>query len=194
MRAISRFSSHLKAEAINTKRRVFSDGDFGTAYLFPLIHKCLSLPRYNEDLDEKDGAILQACRLACALFLAEIKRMFGINAVNSGLQTQKLRTYLANSKGHWGDLQPLKLWCLAMGGVESLGSLQVWYEHELREEGANMRLDSWEEVENKVKAILWFDECHTPLLVELGLGIKGVSGLNALGGRSYASHNSPLRG
>jgi hypothetical protein len=193
MRAISRFSSHLKLEAINTKRRVFSDGDFGIAYLFPLIHKCLSLPRYNEDLDEKDGAILQACRLACALFLAEIKRMFGINAVNSGSQTQKLRTYLANSKGHWGDLQPLRLWCLAMGGVESLESLQVWYEHELREEGANMGLDSWKEVENEVKAILWFDECHTSLLVEWGLDIKEVSGLNALGGRSYASHNSPLR-
>jgi hypothetical protein len=63
----------------------------------------------------------------------------------------------------------------------------------LREEGANMGLDSWKEVENEVKAILWFDECHTSLLVEWGLDIKGVSGLNALGGRSYASHNSPLR-
>lgn len=159
--------------------------------MFPSIHKGLSLPRYNEDVDEKDGAILQACRLACALFLTEMKRMFGINAVNSGLQTQKLRTYLEGSKDHWGDFQPLRLWFLAMGGVESLGTLQDWYEHGLREEGANMGLYTWKEVENEVKAILWFDECHT-LVGGLGLGIKGMLGLNALGGRSYASHISPV--
>jgi hypothetical protein len=82
---------------------------------------------------------VDACRLACARFLAEIKRMFGANAVNSALQTQKLRTYLESNKSHWGDLQSLRLWCLAMGGVENLGTLQDWYEHGLRE-GANMGL------------------------------------------------------
>lgn len=90
----------------------------------------------------------------------------------------KLRTYLESSKGHWGDLQPLRLWFLAKGGVESLGTLQDGHEHGLREEGANTGL--YNEVENEVKAILWFDECHITLLVEVGLGIKGVSGLNAL--------------
>ncbi len=62
-----------------------------------------------------------------------------------------------------------------MGGVESLGTLQDWYEHGLREEGWKMGLCTWKGVENEVKTILWFDECHSPLLVELGLGIKGVT-------------------
>jgi hypothetical protein len=158
-----------------------------------LLHRCLSLPRYNADVDETDGAILQACRLACTLFLAEIKRIFGLNAVHCRLQTQKLRKYLECSKGRWGELQLLRLWCLAMGGIESIGPLRDWYANELRDEGVTMGLYSWKQVEGEVKSLLWFDECHTLLFVELGLGVKWTSGLNAIGGRSYTSFHSPLR-
>ncbi|KAE9372193.1 hypothetical protein N431DRAFT_375200 [Stipitochalara longipes BDJ] len=193
LRFVSRFSSHLKVEAVNTNRKIFSDGDFGTGYLFPLLHQCLSLPRYNPDVTEIDGAILQATRLACTLFLAELKRMFGINAVNSTLQTQKLRGYLESSKGHWGELHILRLWCFAMGGIESIGPLQDWYAQELRVEGAMRGLYSWKDIEIEVKSIIWFDECHSSLFAELGLGVKASSGLNALGGRSYPSLHRPFR-
>jgi hypothetical protein len=43
---------------------------------------------------------------------------------------------------------------LAMGGVESLGTLKHWYAQELREEGAKLGLYSWKEVESEVKALL----------------------------------------
>lgn len=64
MRGLSRFSSHLKVEGRRTNRKIYSDGEFATDYLYHLLHKCLSLPRHNHDVDENDGAILQACRLA----------------------------------------------------------------------------------------------------------------------------------
>jgi len=80
-----------------------------------------------------------------------------------------------------------------MGGIESIGPLQDWYSQELRVEGAMLGLYSWKDIESEVKSIIWFDECHTPLFVELGLGVKGSSGLNALGGRSYPSLHSPFR-
>jgi hypothetical protein len=59
-----------------------------------------------------------------------------------------------------------------MGGIESIGPLRDWYANELRHEGATMGLYSWKQVEGEVKSLLWFDECHTPLFVELGLGVK----------------------
>jgi hypothetical protein len=71
-----------------------------------------------------------------------------------------------------------------MGGIESIGPLRDWYANELRDEGVTMGLYSWKQVEGEVKSVLWFDECHTPLFVELGLGVKWTSGPNALGGRS----------
>jgi hypothetical protein len=86
MRGLSRFSSHLKAEASRTSRKVFSNGEFTTGYLYPLLHKCLNLTRHNPDVDEYDGAILQACRLAYTLFQAEIRCLFGINGVISEVQ------------------------------------------------------------------------------------------------------------
>jgi hypothetical protein len=101
MRGLSRFSSHLKVEARGTNRKIYSDGEFATGYLYALLHKCLSLPRHNPDVDEYDDAILQAYRLACTLFQADIRRLFGINGVISGIQTERLRYYLEISVGHW---------------------------------------------------------------------------------------------
>lgn len=128
------------------------------------------MPRYNSSIDEKDGAILQAVRLAATLFLAEIRSAFGLNGMNPVVQTEKLRIHLERSEGNWGELRLLRLWCLAIGGIESEGSLKSWIAREVRGEGAMMGLGSWKEIEEMVREVLWYEECHTPAFVDLGLG------------------------
>jgi len=123
---------------------------------------------------EIDDAILQASRLACTLFLAELKRMFGINAVNSTLQTQKLRGYLKTSKGHWGELQILRLWCFAIGGIESIGPLRDWYAQELRVEGAMLGLYSWKDVESEVNRYYGLMSAIPACLSSSVQALKGV--------------------
>lgn len=92
---------------------------FGTGYVFPLLHRTLSLAGDAIVAPPDDLHVLQACRLSCALYLAEIRRLFGINGVISTLQTQKLRHYLQSTIGNWENLGLMKIWCLAMGGSTS---------------------------------------------------------------------------
>lgn len=57
------------------------------------------------------------------------------------------------------------------------------YIQNLRDEGMKMGLSSWQDLESELKRLLWFEDVHTPMFAELGLGITGP-GLNVLGGRA----------
>lgn len=172
--SISRFLSHLTSETIRTNGKIFTSAAFGTEYFFPLMHTALNLPRHNPSVSEKDSAILQSVRLACSLFLAEIRRAFGLNGVRSSVQPEKLRGFLEESKGAWGRLFELKLWCLAMGGLESEGELREWFAMELRDEGEGLGLTSWTMIELEVREVLWFENCHAPAFAELGMSCMAI--------------------
>lgn len=58
---------------------------------------------------------------------------------------------------------------MTMGGLESEGCLREWFARELRQEGEVMGLRSWKEIESEVREVLWFEDCHAPVFVELGM-------------------------
>ena len=57
-----------------------------------------------------------------------------------------------------------------------------------------MGLSSWQDLESEPKGLLRYEEVHTPMFAELGLGIIGP-GLNVPAGRTYPFyHSSPDAG
>ena len=160
-RDLCNFTYLMQLENIRTQGRVYRNGDFGTAYMFPLLHTIISLPRLGLDQVGSDYLIIECCRLGMILYLAEMRRLFGISGVDSTRQTQKLRYFLQESSSDWGSLGMLKTWCLAMGGMESMGLERCWYFSDLKRVGACLGLNTWDEIERELREILWYDDAHT---------------------------------
>lgn len=134
---------------------------------------------------------MQACRIGCALYLAGVRRLFGINGVISTLQTQKLQHYLRSNVANWEDLGLLKVWCLAMGGMEAEGELKDWYAREVQQEGSLMGWKTVEQLETQMKGMLWLPEVHTPALMELCKGLNitvSAKGSPPMGKWKQATH------
>ncbi|KAK0127605.1 hypothetical protein ONS96_007131 [Cadophora gregata f. sp. sojae] len=161
MNQLQNVNYHLQQEAQNPDRKIFDDGDFATAYLFPLIHQCLSLSG-NILADEHDANILQSVRISCLLYTAEVRRRFGIDSVVARLPIHNLRFYLQNSTHDWGDLGMLRLWCLAIGGMESEGADRAWFAAEVAREGAELGYPMWHDLETKMEEMIWFTDAHRP--------------------------------
>jgi len=169
---IRRFEADFKIKTIRTRRKIYSGGDFGTSYVLPLLHRLLSLPLLQLGDWSTESHIVEACRIACNLHLSEIRRLFGMGHIYSRVLTQKLRFCLESYPINWGDLELLKTWCLAMGGMESTSKVQrTWHIREMKKSGQSLDLDTWEEVEKELKEVLWFDEAHTPLFWEFVNGV-----------------------
>jgi len=79
-----------------------------------------------------------------------------------------------------------------MGRIKNSGPLKASYIQKLRDEGANIGFCSWQDLESELKELLWFEEVHAPMFVELGLGMA-ESRLNSLGGGAYSFYHSSLR-
>lgn len=149
---------------------------FGTGYLFPLIHRVLSLAGDAIVAPPDDLNVLQACRLGSTLYLAEIRRLFGINGVITTLQTKKLKHYVQASTGNWDNLGLMKLWCLAMGGMEAEEEeLRNWYSEQIRKEGSLMGWNTVDDIQRQMEGMLWFPEVHSPALGRLYQGPDYVS-------------------
>jgi hypothetical protein len=153
--------------------RLFS---FGTGHLFPLLHRVLSLAGDAMVAPPDDLNILQACRLGCALYLAEIRRLFGINGVISTLQTKKLKHYLQASTENWESLGLMKIWCLAMGGMEAdEENLRGWFSDQIQKEGSLMGWKTIEDLQKQMEGMLWFPSVHGPALGRLYQGPDYIS-------------------
>lgn len=131
---------------------------------------------------------MQAVRLACILYTAEIRRMFGIMGVFSDLHTVKLRACIEKTGSDWGELGVLRMWCLAMGGMESRGAERGWFLGELERE--RERKGSWEDVEGGLRGVLWFEDVHGVMFGEVWRGDKGPPGVvdDPLGGSRFGGY------
>jgi len=166
------FSTHLAQQAPLTNGRahgLYSDGYFAASHLLPIQHRLSSLASEVVDTENQNGDILQAVRVSCILYTAEIRRLFGIMGVFSDLHISKLRSHIENSSFDWRELNILRTWCLAMGAMESRGSERAWFLEELEKE----RVGSWDEVEGELRGLLWYEDVHTPMFREVYRGFEG---------------------
>jgi hypothetical protein len=169
MNGLQRFNAYFNSQILLTDGAIFRDGGFAASFILPLQHRLLLLSAHAIDVEEPVSSMVQAVRLACILYLAEIRRSFGVMGVVSTLQSRKLKPFLEMS-GEWEELGLLRTWCLAMGGMESQGPLRVWFVEELKKATDSFGMESWEEAEGQLREVLWFDDVHSPVFRELHTG------------------------
>jgi hypothetical protein len=166
MNALQCLIARFKTQVHVTRGAIFRDGIFAGSYILPLQNRLVSLSAPATEVSDSISAKMHAIRLACILFLAEIRRALGIMGVVSTLQVRKLRCFLEMS-GPWEDLSVLRMWCLAMGGMESLpGPLKEWFARELESERTRLGM-GWKNVENILREVLWYDDVHHEMFLDL---------------------------
>lgn len=133
--------------------------------------------------------MVQACRLACILYFAEIRRSFGIMGVVSTLQIRKLKAFLDMSSETWGGLGLLRMWCLTLGAIESTGPLRVWYIEELKRAIEKLGVEFWDEAEEQLREVLWFEDVHSPMFHDSQSGEGSIRGT----GYYFYHHNLKRR-
>jgi len=157
------FTAMLKLKVMQTNGGVYSDGGFAAFRLLPLLHRLLSLSPKITDASQQQCLIL---RLACILYFAEIRRLFGIMGIVSTTQLQKLQSLLKGNIGSWGELELLRAWALAMGAMESRGAEREWYMVELEASRLRMEIHTWDELRDQFREISWYEDAHTPMFRE----------------------------
>jgi hypothetical protein len=71
-------------------------------------------------MERQETVFQEATWLALLLFLAEIRRRFGLHPIDSRVHVQKLQSVLANDTADWTPLAPLRLWVVSMCVLEAL--------------------------------------------------------------------------
>jgi hypothetical protein len=97
--------------------RVSWDADnFPGFGFYPTLHKLLSIQLASTQ-DSFGSAVQEMCRLGAILFLAEVRRKFGISPVVTSVQSSKLHTLLDNNEMLWAtELDTIRDWTILMAG------------------------------------------------------------------------------
>ncbi|TAQ91467.1 hypothetical protein B7494_g162 [Chlorociboria aeruginascens] len=164
MKDIRSFTLYTTREVRQNNGQIYHDGEFGPDHILPLIHRLLSLA---SDIHDEYHSPLQAVRLACILYLHEIRRLFGILAVVPDLHTTKLKALLEDETLDWTRLNLLKAWCIAMGAMESRGPKRQWFIQRLHMSMEELDIGTEEELETKLEQVLWYKDVHTLMFREL---------------------------
>lgn len=171
MSKLQRLNSHLFYEAQVTKHKIFQNGAWCTAYLFPLVHQLLSMSGNAIIANDKDLNVLHAVRIGCLLYTAGVRRLFGVMCISNKAQTATLRYCLEQSKNDWAGLDVLRMWCLAMGGMEAHGENRSWFMNEVVKEGQTLGFDNWQDLEMYLEDMIWCIDAHRPRFWSLYHGL-----------------------
>jgi hypothetical protein len=190
MNDLRSFLVYLKYEAKRTQGGAYSRGHLAASNILPIQYRLLNLLAP----DEVDGQqMVEILRVACSLFLSEIRRLFGIMGVLSSVLTDKLRAALEQQPYGWEPFMLLKAWVLAVGGLESRGDDRRWFLAELEKAKIELGVRSWEELMEMFRDILWYEEVHDQMFMDFCNGIEQVPlGGHLLGGSRFGGYR-PLR-
>jgi hypothetical protein len=187
MNDLRSFTTLLYDRDASTKGKIFSDGAFAASNLLPFLHRLLTLSAKGPTTSQNHHEIL---RLGCILFLAEIRRMFGIVGIISSTHTRKLRVLLESQTKSWEELGVLRAWVLAIGAMESTRQNRAWFFGELQTEQTVLGFNTLEELEARFREVLWFDKVHCPMYRELCSGHEYDSSQHVLGGSRFGGYRS----
>jgi hypothetical protein len=159
MRDVDRFYQHLTDQAIQTSGLIYRQQSFSGYFIVPLVHELLSM-QAPVVIDDSGLAILQACRLAILLSLAEVRRLFGIYPVSSTVQVRKLYALLSPHPD-WKGLEDLEIWVLSMGIIEAEAETErKWLLDEWTRVTQRLGYRIYEAVESLLQSLPWMVEIH----------------------------------
>lgn len=190
MNELRSFIVYLGSEVRRTQGATYSRGHLAASNILPTQHRLLNLTSPGE----VDGQpMVEILRLACFLFMAEVRRLFGIMGVLSSVQMDKLRAALEEHTYGWEPFMILKAWVLAVGGMESRGSVRIWFLAELEKAKVELGVGSWKELMGMFRDILWYEEVHDQMFIEFCNGVEPAPQEgHFLGGSRFGGYR-PLR-
>lgn len=171
MNDLRSFMGYLQHEASKTNGKVYSRGEIAASNILPIQHHILNLKPLGDSEAEQKA---EALRGACTICMAEVRRLFGIMGVETGIHTSKLRARMEEQAGYWEQFTLLQAWIFAMGAMESRGEDRAYFFAELEKSRTKLGIGSWEELQEKFRQILWYGEVHDQIFVELCNGIEPV--------------------
>ncbi|KAH7400159.1 hypothetical protein BKA64DRAFT_722927 [Cadophora sp. MPI-SDFR-AT-0126] len=100
----------------STERISWEDPNFPGFAIYPILYRLLALQSRPSEGLLRD-TVQEMCRLGCILFLAEVRRKFGISPIVIEVQMTKLRCLLEENETLWTeDLACLRLWVIVIAG------------------------------------------------------------------------------
>ncbi|RDW74202.1 hypothetical protein BP5796_07644 [Coleophoma crateriformis] len=160
---IMRFSGYVANSAVQTFGRIYKDLEFSFQNLIPLVHRLLSISAMALDIEDDGSIIQEAVRLGYLLYIAGIKRIFGVIGIGSKAHPQKLCSLLKQINMNWEEFGLIRSWCLAMGAMEALGDDKMWFLESLEESLRYQGFETLEQGEQLLRNFGWYDEAHTHL-------------------------------
>jgi hypothetical protein len=160
------FGIHLASEERRTSGHVYMDVVFAGNLIIGLVHRLLSA-RSAIDIERPETTFQEATRLALLLFLAEIRRRFGLHPIDSRVHVQKLQNVLANDAADWTPLGPLRLWVVGLGVLEALEDPELgWLVGEWARRAFSGGVTTAGQAERLFRSVMWIDTVHGFLLQE----------------------------
>lgn len=160
------FDCLLRAETRWSTGRVLADDLVSGLWINHIVGQslCLQAVTDREDL----GSIMkEAFRLGVLLYLAEMRRHFGVYPVLMQIHMSKLKALLDNSGTSWHYFMPLKLWVVVMALMEAKASEdKAWFASQISVLAKELNLTSGESLEDLLKGLFWNPQTHSKLLWE----------------------------
>lgn len=126
------------------------------------VHQLLSLPRHNEEPQERKVSpqelIREAFRLACMILFSLLKKRFSITPSGGREHKSKVKDFFNHHDIDWTGVLELRLWVLATAALGADSEEIQWYLGEISGTMTQMGLLEWEDVQKIVRQILWMDE------------------------------------
>jgi hypothetical protein len=129
-------TAHLISESSRTAGAIWTDSIATGIWVNPIVHSLLQLRIERPDCSNCNDVLQESFRIAAMLFLAWIKFHTGFISALTMTQVTRLKACLSNEgRAHWEKLEPLKLWILVMGGMnsEECSAESLWFRFEILE-------------------------------------------------------------
>lgn len=136
-------------------RNIWDDGLFAGYYIMPLLHKLLSI--HSGPCEDVIGLCKeQACSIGVILYLASIRRYFGISLATN-VYIPKLKETVAKWQlSYVVEADHPLLWVVMMGGIQSLHHEgHQWFVSTMAALISSYAYDSWHSVMETINKVLW---------------------------------------
>jgi hypothetical protein len=156
----ARFSVFLEAEVYRTSGLVYHEAIFAGSIINTTLFRLLMLHKEPRATDNT-SYLVEVIRLSLIMWLAEVRRSFGIYPVISTIHLQKMLAILKMERGlDWGDATILKLLTLGVAIVEAVDQTDLeWLG---REWGQTARVMGFRDAGEAQRAmnVLWIKPVH----------------------------------
>jgi hypothetical protein len=137
----------------------WDDDNFPGFGFYPTLYKLLATQTTVNESEFGD-AVQEMCRLGAIIFLAEVRRRFGIAPIVANVQFTKLVKLLDSNEMLWvKELDHIRVWVIIMSGcaVDNEAD-RMWAVKSLLRSRVSLGHQDWDIIMNIVSEMWWIDE------------------------------------